>query len=543
MGKAPAVRREGFLVAGLMVLAAAVRFAYLLESSGNPTFLQPIVDSRTYHTLAADLVGKGVFTEVFLWQPVFYPLFLAGIYSLVGPSIVVAKIVQALLGCLTCLLTYVLGRRLFGRTVGLVAACIIALYGPLIFFELELLATGWATLWSVVLLLLLIGVSKRPTWGACLALGLAGALSVLTRTTFVPFLLAGFVWLLWRLRESPRRWPWVMARGAVVLAGALAVITPVAIFNLSRTGHAGILPPSGGINLYIGNNPDFHRTVTLRPGWEWRKLRSRPQEHGWGADMWSGQGFFLREVGRYARRQPGSFAGGLGEKNLQLLGSREIPRSVDVYVFRKWSGLLRVLVWKWNGFGFPFGVLLPLAFMGLALSWRHVPIPMKLLLLIYGGSVVLVFVAARYRLVLMPCLAVLAAQGIIALRESIRGGEWRRLGAALGGALILFLLATLPGPFAQEKNDFEAEIHHGVGYNHYLAGGWEEAEHNLRLALSRKSDLMEAHHYLGLVHARRGRYAEAAQEFEEALRLDPTFSEARRNLELAKRLAGGEDPP
>jgi 4-amino-4-deoxy-L-arabinose transferase-like glycosyltransferase len=524
-----------------MILAAAIRFTYLLESSDNPTFLQPIVDSRTYHTLAKDLAGKGIFTEVFLWQPVFYPLFLAGVYSLVGPSIVAAKIVQALLGCLTCLLTYILGRRLFGGTAGLVAAGIIALYGPLIFFELELLASGWATLWSVVLLLLLISAGKKPTWGACLALGLAGALSVLTRTTFVPFLLAGFLWLLWRLRLSSRRWSSVLARGAVVLVGAFAVIAPVAIFNLSRTGHAGIFPPSGGINLYIGNNPDFHRTVSLRPGWEWRKLRSRPQEHGWGADMWSGQGFFLREVGRYARRQPGNFAGGLGEKSLQLLGSREIPRSVDVYVFRKWSGLLKVLVWKWNGFGFPFGILLPMAFMGLALSWRHVPIPVKLLLVIYGASVVLVFVAARYRLVLVPCLAVLAAQGLIAVSEAMGRRNWFRFAAASGGALALALLATLPGPFAQEKNDFEAEIHHGVGYNHYLAGDWEKAESRFRLALSRKADLMEAHHYLGLVYARQERYVEAAGRFEEALRLDPTFPEARRNLELARRLAG--EPP
>ena len=175
------------IVLGLFTLALAVRLLYLYESADNPTFDQPIVDAGAYNELARALAEGTPMSEHFFWQPFFYPAFLSLLHALSGSSIVFARVIQLLLGALTCVLTYRLGELAFDRRTGVLAAIITALYGPLIFFEAELLATGWAAFWAVVLVLLVLRVRVTKGLGSCFLLGICGALSVLTRPTFHPF--------------------------------------------------------------------------------------------------------------------------------------------------------------------------------------------------------------------------------------------------------------------------------------------------------------------------------------------------------------------
>jgi tetratricopeptide (TPR) repeat protein len=304
-----------------------------------------------------------------------------------------------------------------------------------------------------------------------------------------------------------------------------------------------LLPPSGGINLFVGNNPEFHHTVTARPGWQWLKIRSLPQRNGWGADMWSGQGYYFTTVQRFAQEQPLAFARGLGEKTLHLLSSREIPRSVDVYAFRPWSKILTALVWKWGGFGFPFGLILPLAVVGLLVGWRQVPMPVVLFLVTYAAAIVLVFVAARYRVVLLPVLAILAGRGSVALYQTWQARQLKPLALMAGGVGVTLLVTSLPGPFAQERHDFTAEIYHGVGFNHYQAQRWDQAKENFETALALNPNLMEAHNYLGVILAREERFTAAADHFAAAFALDASYQEAKHNLDLARRLAAEAAAP
>jgi 4-amino-4-deoxy-L-arabinose transferase-like glycosyltransferase len=125
-------------MAGLFALALAVRLLYLFEASSGPAFLVPLVDAETYHRVATALASGEASTDALFWQPVFYPLFLSVLYKIVGPSVVAARIVQAVLGAVTAALTYRLGRRAMGHGVGVVAGAIVALYGPLVFFDTEL---------------------------------------------------------------------------------------------------------------------------------------------------------------------------------------------------------------------------------------------------------------------------------------------------------------------------------------------------------------------------------------------------------------------
>jgi tetratricopeptide (TPR) repeat protein len=509
-----------WLSAGIFVLAVLVRGVYLYESSDNPTFRAPVVDSLTYDQMARRLLAGEGLTSDFFWQPLCYPLFLAGVDRLSNFSILAVKVIQMILGGVTCMLVYQLGRRLFGRQIGLLAGLTAAFYMPLVFFEQELLATGWAAFCSVAAMLCLLRAREQPTVWRCLILGLTGAFSIIVRPVFLPFFAAGCLWLaiVWirgRVGGS------AFARGAVMVAlGSLIIFAPVAILSWQVMGRAKILPYSGGVNLYIGNNPDYEETINIRPGLGWRKLMELPQKQGI-TGSYEKEKFFANKAVEYARGQPISFVKGLAYKTVQFLSSREMPRNFDIYLFRRWSGLLRMGVWKAGGFGFPFGVLLGLAVVGAFSHRRRIPGPLWLFAILYPASVILVFVASRYRVPVVPVMSVLAAAGCAAILKTVKEHRWK----PLAGTAVVFcatvLMSSIAGPFYVERLDFEPELYYGLGDSLDKRGQVEQAIEAYSRAVTLRGDYVEAHHNLGLLLVKQGRHAEAINHYNEALKADP----------------------
>lgn len=525
------------LVGGLIgILAVVVRAVYLADSADDPAFMQPLIDSRTYHDLAAGLAADGIFNEQFLWQAVFYPFFLAGVYAVFGVSIPAAVAVQVLLGGVTCFLTHRLALEMFGRRQALVAGLICALSGPLVFFETRLLATGWTALLTVVLALLLVRADRNPSHRVCLALGLTGAVAILARPTFVPIVIAVLVWLgvvVFRRGLAPKQAAGIF--GAALL-GIFLVLGPTAMILESRTGHPGIVPPSGGINLFIGNTAEFDRTINIRPGFPWEKLLAEPSRNGFAPDPWSGQPYFVERVAAFAREHPGAQFGLWGQKTLQLVSSREYPRTLDIYLHRQWSALLGTLVFKLGAWGFPWGLVFPLALVGTVVSFRKIPVPFLILLGMFGASLVLVFISARYRAPLIPLMAVLAGQGLVSL---IGGARQPGGGNVVRTSLLLVfgvLAAALPGPFAQEAVNLEPELYYGVGYNFYRQEVWPAAVENLQKSVNLDPWEPAPRNFLGISLVRMGQTEAACAQFDTAVILKPDYGEAVRNLERCRRL-------
>ncbi len=521
--------RRGLLVLIVVLFSVLIRLLHLVESGDDPSANQPLVDSRTYHQLAVGLAEEGILDEHFLWQAPLYPLLLAGIYRLFGVSMLVVKLLQILLAGGTCLLTIRLGRKLFNERVGLLAGILVALCGPLLFFDQQLLATGLAVFWMVALANLVLQVRQQdhtPASWSALGLGLVGALAILTRPTFLPIvcLLLGCL-LCWRL---PAR------RLALNLVGLVVVLVPFALTMQNLTGHTGLLPPSGAINLFIGNNANFDETIGIRTGLPWENLISEPMRHGFPPGPWHGQPYFRSLVWQFVSERPGEFLGLLVRKTCHLISSRELPRNLDMYVHRQWSTVLSLLVFKAGPWGFPMALLWPLAAIGVMVSGFRKLGPILWMLLAFSVSLVLVFVTSRYRAPLLPLLCVLSAHSLMWSWGQVRQKNWRSLAPAAALFLGMTLLVSLPGPFAQEKVDLQSELHYGVGWNHYRQENWLEAENELRRAVSLDDDFPEAHHFLALVLAHQERWDEAMEHFLDAVRLDPDYTDAVNNLVLCR---------
>ena len=488
--------RLGWLV---FALALALRVAYIFEADESPLFEHPAVDAKTYTHHALRLaagnwlgIGEGPF-----WQPPLYPYFLGAVKVLFPESFFYAvRFVQALLGALVCTMSWWIGRALFNPAVGLLAGIGAALCGPLIFFDGELLPASLAAFVDLLALVVLLRVWRRPSRWGFLGAGAAFGVGALAVPTVLTFAVAVPIVLLCR---APRRQGLVWA-GAFAL-GVILAVTPVAWRNWAIGGDGVGISYNAGINLYIGNNPDYAETVAIRPGWEWDDLVTQPARAGIERPS-AKSAYFAERAWDYIKGDPTGWLGLMGHKLEAFWHGDERGRNQPIYFWRTYSKVLSATLWK-SGIAFPFGLAAPLALWGMLLSLRRIgPTWPLLYVLSYCLGVVAFFVAARYRVPVLPVLLVFAAYGLWALWDWVRAGRWRSLG--LGLAVCLAFAFAANSHLAPMDMEGDAAIHYNLGNAYAEAGDKKRALAAFERAVAEDPEYWQAWLNLGGVKAALG---------------------------------------
>ncbi len=481
----------------VFVLALSLRLVHAFQMSASPLFTLPAVDAATYSEQAASLAeghwlgrGQGPF-----WQPPLYPYFL-GLIKLVFPEsfYYVARLAQALIGSLTCVLLYWVGRRLFGSGVGFIGGLIAAVYGPLIYFDARLLPAGLATLFVLVSLLLLMRAVERPTRFVFTAAGFAMGLASLTAAILASLILGVALWLFYGLRKNAAQ------AVAAFLLGAVLAIAPVTLRNYTIGGDFVLISYNGGVNFYIGNNANAEQTLALRPGWEWEELVALPLREGITRPSAKSL-FFYRQALEYIQDAPFDYMGLLAAKTADFWRGDEIERNQEMYYWRKYSSVLAGTLWKW-GVAFPFGLVSPLALLGLIVYIRRQGIALPVLFVLgYSFAVISFFVAARYRLPLVPLLILFAAYGGNWLYARWRQ-SWRQV--LWPTAVLAFLVLLVNWDLPPMDGRGKAATHNDLGNAYLQQGRRDMALLKYEQATRRDSTYWQAWFNLGSLRAMRG---------------------------------------
>ncbi len=185
------------------------------------------------------------------FRPPGYPFFLAAIYTIGGPGYAAVKIVQSVIGALTCLMILLIGEQLFSKRVGVIAAVIAAAYPLLVAYTGFLLSETLFVFLSVVFLYALVRLREDQARRWVVVAGLVLGLMNLTRpvTLFLPVLLFFWLWVEWGTK-----------RRAAVIAGMLALlmmvpIVPWTVRNYMVTHSLILITGQNWFRLYAGNNP------------------------------------------------------------------------------------------------------------------------------------------------------------------------------------------------------------------------------------------------------------------------------------------------
>lgn len=519
--------RMGSRALHLFLLALIVRLVYIYQQRRNPAFWMPLVDAEVFDRAASNWADSGEYErDGFFFHSFLYPFFLGIVYKVFAASVWGAKFIQAILGAFTCSLTYVLGRRTLGRhvghsagdRVGLTAGLVVAFYGPLFFVESDLVAEGVATCVVMGLLCLESVMSDKPSWTTFFAWGVISAIAIGLRASLLPFVIVATLWIGWRFYRSPvqrsDRAKISLLTPAACLVGALPVLTPIALVTHQETGRYAILPAAGGVNAYLGNSSDLCRTLTLRPGMKWNEMMGMA---GKRATLWQRDQFFFDKTLEEIKTRPAVFLKNLVSKSHGWVISRELPRNLDLYLYRPFSFILSMTVWKYGGFGFPFGLLLPLAWMGAWYERKRIPHIWWAWLGTYSLVHILVFGSSRYRVLLVPVLAILAVLGAQSLWRLLTHDRWQP--KTYGPVLVsigLAVVMSMPQQRCEERVNYRAELEFLVaaGYESNNQLGMAEAYYHR--ALTAEPRYAEAHHMLAKLLGRQKRYQQALPHFEAA---------------------------
>ena len=281
--------------------------------------------------------------------------------------------------------------------------------------------------------------------------------------------------------------------------------------------------------MYIGNNARADGTyMALRFG------RGAPeyerQDATELAEDASGRDLTPAEVSSYWTWQALAFIGSEPAAWLKLLGRKiallwnraEMLDTESQESHAEWSTAVRFL-----GRVGHFGVLVPLAFLGVIVTWpwRDRLWVLYGIAMAYAASVVMFYVSARYRYPLVPFLLLLAAAGLVAAP--------RRLGAnALSTALVAAVLAVgvLVNLPMLSPDLMRAITEHNLGAALQSEERPDDAIVHYRRAIAIKPDYAPAYSNLGAALRATGQEPEAIASYERALALRPDYDEAHYNL-------------
>ncbi len=379
--------RRGAAALVLILLAGLLlRAAFLFSIWHAPDFASPVLDPQLNDYWARAIVtgdwsppahadDPEIRTTPY-GRPPGYPYFLAVVYRFLGLNYGAPRIVQMALGLANLLLLYLLGKAWFGRGSGLAAAALGAVFWSFIYFEGELNSP----VLEVFLYLAMAGALWKwftsGRWDWALLAGLLLGLHALVRpNVLLPGVFAAgwMVWTAWKSKFALKRG---MAHAALFLLAVAAVISPAVVRNYRVAHEFVLISYYGGINAYIGNNPnstgDSPKIANLRDiagQAEWncfnypQLVRGLAEKQGLPDASFSGaSGWFYRHALDFWNSDPMAALSLTARKTALFLGPAEVSDSKVVSIERDHSPLLRWLP------GFPAVLALALLWFVLALA-------------------------------------------------------------------------------------------------------------------------------------------------------------------------------
>jgi hypothetical protein len=219
--------------AGLLVFALALawRFAYLGVAAMEAAFYAPALDSY-WHVQWGSAIAHGTLwlSEPFFRAPL-YPYFLGALLWVFNGDLLLVRVAQIFVGAGSATLGAVLGARLFGRWVGVVAGVLLASATSLVMFDLELLIAVILVPLVICALLAIERATRAPSISAWLTVGLLLGATAIARPNILLFVPVAL--LLLTLAARAHGWRgWRLTAGLLVVLGGVALpIAPVTVHN------------------------------------------------------------------------------------------------------------------------------------------------------------------------------------------------------------------------------------------------------------------------------------------------------------------------
>lgn len=574
-------QRKGLAVAAIVLTALAVRLAYWSQIRYTPLdvwHLWDQTDMATYlaqaqRFAAGDWLGRDPYHPYHSWQrsagteedwlrwyppgtfhqAPLYSYVLACVSKLADDVVGTVKLLQILLGSLTCVLVAAIARRTAGDLAGLIAGLAAAFYAPLFYLEPQILREGPALFGFVLLLWLLIERTREDAggrsfwWRSPVAIGAWVGISAMFYEVGAVLAAGALIVVAGGAARRSRR-DALAAAGGVVLGMALG-FSPLAARNLLVGAPPLATSSRLGVNLAYANMAGVagEGLVFAEPGPELKRIldAARGSNTAILREVWSG---YEGRRGELPRRVARRFAAVWSDVEIPdntafAFYRREVPLLREAPTF-SWIFAPAVAAWALAGLDAlrrrrpasgASGERLPLGPADRGPGGAGQPhLILGVFLLFVSLALTAVLPQARYRLFVVPPLLVYAASLAATLWRWIR--ERRVLPFAIASLAVAVIVSIQISASAPLRRLVDRPIDYIVagrialaagdpsGSIAYLRDGVEAHPGETRLRLELAGALVQA-----------GQPAEAERQILAALDREPESEEARAALDRLRR--------
>lgn len=474
------------------------------------------------------------------------------IFKLYGPNWEVLAIFQIFLGSLTCLLIFVIGEKIFGRTAGLVAALLLIFYANLTLIELTLEPEALVIFLNSLIVFFLLQIKEETKSGRALGKwlivgGLIG-LAIITKPNALLILPIAIIFNCWVSSRSA----FTIKSILLMFLGVLIFLGPVTLRNYYKFNDFILVTADSGKVFFHGHGPGatgMERADLPQQGFVEEGMDEPDYAHALFrrvARNLSGQNlkpsecarFWWHQTWEHIKKHPqDAFILEL-RKLAFFFGNYEVHDIDSTYKYYR-------IIQKWPFL--PFGLISSLGILGMWLARKN----LRQLFLIYAMvkiyilTVLVFFAASRYRLPAVPFLSLFAAYTMISLISWLKERKIKEFAIYL--SLTIAILAATIFSFRSEITAFDrwqlaTRVHYVLGGNQYFKEGeYQRAIEEYEKAISLQPDFAPAYNRLGMAYAILKDFEKAEKNFQKVIELAPEVDQGYLNLGLLYELKGERD--
>ncbi|MDM8542401.1 glycosyltransferase family 39 protein [Desulfococcaceae bacterium HSG9] len=428
----------------------------------NPAFDFPLGGYAAYVKTAliileGDILGGD---HIFYDNSPIYSYILAALFKLFGIDFYVVRFIQILLGSLNCCLIAFLARHFFGITPSFIAGLIASFFGPLIFYDAEIIVLSWVVCFCLIALIILV-TSKIENQGKIFIAGIFIGFAIMGRPNLILFPILMIFYFIFHNTCSnlSKR----VKTYSLLWMGILVIMSPFIIRNYAVSGEIIFLNPSGGHNFYLAHHPDatpyfseqyrYKGAIYLKYKEIAESEMQRPLSSKETSAFWYKRGL------SFIFANPLMELKFIWEKAKFFFNDLEMPTYFNYYFSKNYSFILKYGV-------ISFGFILPLSVLGfISTIHRHKELlPLYLFFLTTFFSVLIIFVISRLRIPAIPVLIIFAGYGIFTVIKWLQFRAYKPLGLAVAISALLYIVTFIP----------LTKIGYAGNYNHTGVIQWQK---------------------------------------------------------------------
>lgn len=518
----------------LFLLALALRIAYAIFLKENYLFYDYPSDDVLYYRQWAQEIASGnwIGKRVFYGMPL-YPYFLAILERISFGHFLIVRLAHFILGSMNVVLVYCFTERAFSRKAAYLASFLAATNFVLIYYDWLMVPVTLIIFIGLVIVLALLNLNLASRKGHWFALGLVFGFGMLADGKFAIVLVLVLAYL---MHIHLNLIPQLLRRALLPLAaGVLLVLSVVAVRNRVVGGDWVLVSAHGGINFYIGNNPEangaFVNPAFLRPSHygheEDPRIIAQQILNKELTPAQVSQYWFLRGLS-YVSGSPLQFIKLLGRKFYLFFTDSNVADDLDLLLQTAFKTKLNI-----NS----FRIIIPFAILGAIIVFRRRRETFILSVFIVGQLLfsLAFFVITRHRVTILPFAVIYEAVGILWLGDQIR---LKNYGKAISVSLALILLFFLFQPVSVRPNEIDYLRYTKAGSVYSEQKKYRKAEEQFLKALELAPAQPSVLYNLGLLYLNDGRYVQAQKYFEKAVAIRPYEANAVYNLALSYERTG-----